>query len=69
MYGGMYAFVMCAVVAFIIWALFALGTQGTQSTTKKPGDQFSDRGVTLIQAIFWIVMLVGFVAVIATSQQ
>ncbi len=64
----MYVFVMCAIVALIIWALFALGTQGTQSTTKKPGDARSERGVTLIQALFWIVVVIGFVGVIASSQ-
>jgi hypothetical protein len=69
MYGGMYVFVMCAIVALIVWAFFALGTQGTQSTTKNPGDQLSERGVSLVQALFWIVILIGFVAVIATSQQ
>jgi Na+/H+ antiporter NhaC len=65
---GLYVFVMCAIVALILWAFFALGTQGTQSTTKKSGDQLSDRGVSLVQALFWIVMLIGFVMVIANSQ-
>jgi hypothetical protein len=68
MYGGMYVFVMCAIVALIVWALFALGTQDTQSTKKNPGDQLSDRGVTLVQALFWIVVLIGIVGVIASSQ-
>lgn len=68
MYGGLYVFVMCAIVALIVWALFALGTQDTQSTTKKPGAQLSDRGVSLFQVLFWIVMLIGFVGVIASSQ-
>jgi ABC-type Fe3+ transport system permease subunit len=63
----MYAFVMCAITALVVWALFALGTQDTQSTAKKPGDQLSDRGVTLVQAFFWIVVIIGFVAVLANS--
>lgn len=67
MYGSMYVFVMCAVVALIIWGLFALGTQGTQSTTKQPGHARSERGATLIQAFFWIVVLIAFVGVIASS--
>lgn len=63
----MYAFVISLIVIVIIWALFALGTQGTVSTKKLKGDQLSDRGVSLVQALFWIVLIVGFVAVLASS--
>jgi hypothetical protein len=42
----------------LIWGLFALGTQGSQSTKKKPGDKLSDRGVTLTQSLFWITIFI-----------
>jgi hypothetical protein len=63
----MVAFFWCAFVALLVWGLFALGTQGTESTAKKSGDQLSDRGVSLVQALFWIVIFIGLVAVIANS--
>lgn len=63
----MYTFVMYAIVALIVWALFALGTQGTQSTEKNSGDQLSERGVSLVQAFFWIVVIIGFVMVVANG--
>jgi hypothetical protein len=67
-FGGRYVFVMCAIVAVIVWALFALGTQGTKSEKViKPGDKLSDRGVVLVQAFFWIVLVIGFIAVLAGS--
>jgi hypothetical protein len=52
----------------LVWGLFALGTQGSQSTKKKSGDQLSDRGVTLTQSLFWITIcifiLIGFGAMV-----
>jgi hypothetical protein len=42
----------------LVWGLFALGTQGSQSTKKKPGDKLSDRGVTLTQSLFWITIFI-----------
>ena len=54
-------------VILLVWALFAVGTQGSQSTYKKPGDQLSERGVTLVQTLFWLIIIVGFVVVLATS--
>jgi hypothetical protein len=63
----MYEFVVSFVVIVIVWALYALGTQGMSSTKKEKGDQLSDRGVNLVQVFFWLVILVGIVAVIASS--
>jgi len=65
----MYVFVNCAIVALILWGLFAMGTKGTpKMTTKKPGDQLSERGVHLVQAMFWIVIVIGAIGVIASSR-
>ena len=63
----MYEFVISLIVILIVWALYALGTQGMSSTKKEKGDQLSDRGVNLVQVFFWLVILVGIVAVIASS--
>lgn len=63
----MYVFVTCLIVVLIVWALFALGTQGTQPTTKKQGDQLSERGVSLVQVFFWLAVIVGLIGVIASS--
>jgi hypothetical protein len=67
-FGGGYVFVICAIVAVIVWALFAIGTQGTKSEKEiKTGDKLSGRGVVLVQAFFWIVVVIGFIAVISSS--
>ncbi len=63
----MYEIVISLIVILIVWALYALGTQGMSSTKKEKGDQLSDRGVNLVQVFFWLVILVGIVAVIASS--
>ena len=63
----MYVFVICLIVVVIVWALFALGTQGSQPTTKKQGDQLSERGVSLVQVFFWLAVIVGLIGVIASS--
>jgi hypothetical protein len=66
--GSGYIFVNCLLVVLIVWALFALGTQNSQPTTKKQGDKLSERGVSLVQAFFWLVIIVGFIGVIASSK-
>ena len=67
-YGGAYVFVVSAIVAVIVWILFAIGTEGTKSEKViKPGDKLSTRGVVLVQAFFWIVVVIGFIAVLAGS--
>ena len=63
----MYEFVISLIVILVVWALYALGTQGMSSTKKEKGDKLSDRGVNLVQVFFWLVVIVGFVAVVASS--
>jgi hypothetical protein len=65
---SLYVFVVCSFVVLIIWALFALGTQGSQPTKKKQGDAFSERGVSLLQALFYIAVVIGVVGVIASGR-
>jgi hypothetical protein len=67
-FGGAYIFLVSLIVVLIVWALFAVGTQGTKSEKViQPGDKLSDRGVVLVQAFFWIVIVIGVLAVIASD--
>lgn len=64
----MYQLFFILLTAFIIWAIYAMTSDGMFSTEKKPGDQLSERGVNLVQVFFWIVVgifvLVGFAAMV-----
>lgn len=55
------------VVILMLWGTYVFGTMGNESTTKKPGDQLSQRGVTLVQSLFWITLAVSFVIVVVNS--
>ena len=63
----MYALVICAIVVLVVWGLIAPFTQGVSSTKKAPGDQLSQRGVELVQLLFWLVIIVGVIAVVANG--
>lgn len=58
-------FLAVSILIIIIWCLFALFTKGSQSTEIKPGDQFSERGATLVKGFvriaFFVIVAVAVV--------